>query len=349
LGGLYTILLAKLPEAKVYHTLCTGFGGLFLAKAYAETGKPCITTEHGIYTNERRIEISLAEWLDDMKAMNLSVDVNIFERDLKDYWSDMFSGYSKLCYNASTKIITLFEGNRTLQIADGADPEKIEIIPNGIDYASYSKCSRKSKGKPSIALIGRVVPIKDVKTYIRAIGYLSKSISGLEAYIIGSTDDDPVYYEECLDLIEKSSLQNVITFTGKVDVKEFYPKIDVIVLSSLSEGQPLVILEAGAAGIPCVATNVGACREMIEGRAEEFLGDKKRDGGVIVPLANPLEISKAAYRLLTDEEYYAECSKNIQERVKTHYEEKDQEKAYKNIYDTLILESMSKLQQVGTS
>lgn len=346
-GGLYSLLLAELPPAKVYHSLCTGFAGLFLARAYAETGKPCLVTEHGIYTNERRIEIALAEWLDDMKAMNLSVDLNIFERDLKDYWSDMFSGYSKLCYQASTKIITLFEGNRALQIADGADPEKIEIIPNGIDYDTYSKCKNDHNHPPSIALIGRVVPIKDIKTYIRAVGHLVKLVPGLIAYIIGPREEDADYYKECVSLIEKSSLQNVITFTGKVDVKEMYPKVDVIVLSSLSEGQPLVILEAGAAGIPCVATNVGACREMICGRASENYDSQEKEGGAITPLANPLEISNAVYHLLTDEAYYKACSHNIQERVQLYYQERDQKRAYEELYGALIKQSQLIKQPVG--
>ena len=57
-----------------------------------------------------------------------------------------------------------------------------------------------------------------------------------------------------------------MTFTGRVNLLEYLGKIDVVVLTSLSEAQPLVILEAGAAGVPVVATDVGACGEMILGQ-----------------------------------------------------------------------------------
>src|SRR5262249_23151780 len=52
-GGIYSILLAPLPQADVYHAMSTGYAGLMAARAKVETGKPVIVTEHGIYTNER--------------------------------------------------------------------------------------------------------------------------------------------------------------------------------------------------------------------------------------------------------------------------------------------------------
>lgn len=337
LGGLYSVILCDLPTAKIYHTICTGFAGLMLARAYAETGKPCLTTEHGIYTNERRIEIALANWLDDLKSMNLSVEVTYAERDIKDYWIDMFCGYSKLCYQASEKIITLFEGNKHMEISDGADPKKIEIIPNGIDYDVYSQIPREDPHPPTVALIGRVVPIKDIKTFIRAISYLNKKISDLKALIIGPEDEDPDYYQQCVELIDTNNLSSIITFTGKVDIKSYLGSIDVVALTSLSEGQPLVLLEVGAAGIPSVATNVGACHEIIYGNKEEHSLEKKEaPGGIVVPLANPQAVSDALYTLLSNSKFYEECSNNIKKRVKTYYNKSAQTSAYNRIYDELI-------------
>jgi len=339
LGGLYSILLCELPPAKMYHTVCTGFAGLMLARAFAETGKPCLITEHGIYTNERRIEIALADWLDDMKSMNLSVELTSSDRDIKDYWIDMFCGYSQLCYQASKKIITLFDGNKVMQIADGADPKKIEIIPNGVDYQTYSEITRDGDHPPTVALIGRIVPIKDIKTFIRSITYLSQKISNLKALIIGPTDEDPEYYQECLNLVENSNLASFITFTGKVNIKEYLGGIDVIALTSLSEGQPLVILEAGSSGIPCVATNVGACHELIYGEKDGPTSLKKTAGGIIVPLADPKAVSDALFALLSKKNLYDECSKNMKNRVETYYKKSDQIIAYNRLYKELISQS----------
>jgi hypothetical protein len=61
LSALYSVLLAPMPRTRVYHPLCTGYAGIFAARARLETGRPVVLTEHGIYTNERRIEIAMAE------------------------------------------------------------------------------------------------------------------------------------------------------------------------------------------------------------------------------------------------------------------------------------------------
>src|SRR5579885_2330067 len=113
-----------------------------------------------------------------------------------------------------------------------------------------------------VGFVGRVVSIKDVKTFIRAIKIAQQMIPDLMSYIIGPTEEEPAYFQECCRLIELLDLEMVVHFTGSVDVQTYYSKLDVLVLTSLSEGQPLVILEGNCAGLPVITTDVGACREM---------------------------------------------------------------------------------------
>jgi glycosyltransferase involved in cell wall biosynthesis len=339
-GGMYSVLLADLPQADCYHALCTGYAGLFLARAGLETGKPCIVTEHGIYTNERRIEIASADWLDDKKSFTLSVDKTPMHRDLKDLWIDIFSNYSRLCYEASTMVITLFEGNQPFQLMDGADKKKLRVISNGIDYERYAATVKEKNHPQTIALIGRVVPIKDVKNFIKAVGFLHDALPEVEALILGPTDEDPGYYKECLAVVEYLNLSGVIRFTGKVSIEDYLKRIDINVLTSLSEAQPLVILEAGAAGIPTVATDVGACREMVLGKASEspVIGA----GGAICPLSSPQLIAAALEKLLTDPDHYKQCSEAIRARVETYYHKNDQYAAYHALYLDLIPSTLKK-------
>lgn len=334
LGSFFSTLLAPLPSANIYHTLCTGYAGLFAARAFLETSKPCIVTEHGIYMNERKIEITSADWLEDNKAMNLNIDKRRFDKDLKSYWIDTFLAYSSLCYEACEKIITLYEGNLIMQIADGADPCKLTVIPNGIDVKKFSTIEKLPHDKIRIAFIGRVVSIKDVKTFIRAIGLLQDKIPELEGLIIGPTDEDPDYYQECLDLVENQELQNIITFTGKVKIDEILPTIDLLVLTSISEAQPLVLLEAGAVGIPAVTTNVGACEEILNGKNDEDppLGPS----GLVSQLANPESIAKNILRLLSDQKFYDQCSATFKKRVEKYYDEHDMQNSYTLIYNSLM-------------
>ncbi|MGB1540096.1 MAG: GT4 family glycosyltransferase PelF, partial [Rickettsiales bacterium] len=146
----------------------------------------------------------------------------------------------------------------------------------------------------------------------------------------GPADEDPEYLTECQEIVDYLRLHDNVTFTGRVDITKYLPEIHLVVLSSISEAQPLVVLEAGASGTPSVSTDVGACREMILGnkREEPPLGE----GGVIVPPANPTALAHGMYELLTDKARYEACAKTMRERVKTYYDKQDQHAAYREVY-----------------
>jgi len=331
-GGLFAAMMDDLPPARCYHAVCTGYAGLLMARAKLEYQAPCLLTEHGIYTVERRFEIAFAEWLVDQKSFSMSVNKSHSNYELRDLWIDFFVEYGKFCYGTSDLIISLFQDNMKIQIAAGAPAEKCRSIPNGIDLARYGGIVRAPRHHHTLAFIGRIVPIKDVKTYIRAVAILAQDIPDMVAYIIGGHDEDGDYYQECLDLIEAEKLSNIIKLTGKVDIIKYLPEVDVVVLSSISEAQPLVILEAGAAGIPTVATNVGACREMLEGGP----GDDFGPGGIVVPLASPTIMAQALGRLLLDDQFYASCSQAIRKRVERYYSSIDQFRSYHELYDSMV-------------
>ncbi len=337
MSSVYSVALAPLPHADVYHALCTGYAGLMLARARIETGRPCLLTEHGIYTNERRIEIASADWLESPRALDLNITVeekghNLVSRDLQDLWIDMFVGFSRMGYEACEHIITLYEGNTQFQIEDGANPEKLSVIPNGIDYSRFAAIPRNAGHPPTVALIGRVVPIKDILTFLHACRLLKDNVQGLRAYVMGPTDEDKGYYEECRELVRSLKLQGIVEFTGKVQLDEYLGRVDLLVLTSISEAQPLVILEAGAAGIPSITTDVGACREMLYGRSDE--NPPLGHGGIVCPLSNAAAIAEAAHRLLADRVLYRQYSEVIRKRVETYYNKKRQHEAYRQLYES---------------
>jgi glycosyltransferase involved in cell wall biosynthesis len=332
-------MICELPKAEIYHPVATGYAGLLAARAKIEHGSSVLLTEHGIYTNERRIEIAMANWLYEIPREGLKVDSA--RLDLKQLWVDLFTSYSRTCYQACEKIITLYEGNQVLQLEEGADPEKLEIIPNGIDFDRYSAVERDSNnldGVPTVALIGRVVPIKDVKTFIRACGMLRDRVPELRVLVMGPTEEDPDYFRECQEIVTLMGLDDCLEFTGKVRLEEYLGQIDVMALTSISEAQPLVILEAGAAGIPSVATDVGACREMIYGRSSEkpALGP----AGSVTSLSNPQETAEALHKLLADRDYYASCCNAIRSRVERYYNKVDLDQTYHELYQELLADRM---------
>ena len=331
LGGLFAALLAPLPQARVYHTISTGYAGVMAARAHLETGRPCLVTEHGIYTNERRIEITMADWLSENRPRMLAVDRT--RRDLKDLWIDTFVAYSRAVYSTASFIVTLFEGNQEMQKRDGAPSERLRVIPNGIDFDRYAAVARADKGrKPTVALIGRVVPIKDVKTFIRAVAVVKREVPDVEALVLGPEDEDPVYAGECRDLVRILGLEGTLRFMGRQNLADWLGRIDALALTSVSEAQPLVILEGGAAGVPTVATDVGACREMLEGRRDE--AEKLGPGGEITALADPAATGRALVRLLRDKAWHARCAAAIKRRVELYYNKKAIDGLYRTLYET---------------
>lgn len=113
-----------------------------------------------------------------------------------------------------------------------------------------------------------------------------------EGWIAGPEDEDPGYAEECRNLAESLGVSGRVKFLGFQKVEDLMPKIGLTILSSISEALPLVILEGYAAGVPTVSTDVGSCRQLIEGLADEdrSLGHS----GAVVNIADPQALADAA-------------------------------------------------------
>jgi glycosyltransferase involved in cell wall biosynthesis len=288
-------------------------------------------TEHGLYTHERAIDIFQSSGLFNPSEPGAAPQ----ERFFKTWWRDMFAFLGRLTYESCDVIVTLHEPNRRMQVAAGAPDDRLVVVPNGIDPARYvsQRAPRDWSDRPfRVGLIGRVVPIKDIKTFLRSVQIAAAEVP-LEAYVLGPTDEDPAYHAECLALTRALGLEDTVRFLGKVDVLAWLPKLDLNVLTSVSESQPLVLLEGWAAGVPAVATDVGACREMVEGRAGEdaMLGAS----GIVTPVATPESTAAAMVKLARDPERHAGMARAGYERVSRYYRQEQVFEAYRGLYRDL--------------
>ncbi|MEI8295494.1 MAG: GT4 family glycosyltransferase PelF [Alphaproteobacteria bacterium] len=340
LSTLFSVMLAPYPEARTYHALCTGYAGLLLVRIRAETKALCLLTEHGIYTVERQIEIVSSPWITAGQGLHLDPE----EKNLIHFWINTFNNYARLCYQACDKVIALYPEDQKFQLSQGVDPAKSQIIANGINIEKYSHIKRTPyhhrdlvKNPFTIAFIGRIVPIKDIKTYIQGCAILrdllgTQGITGWRAFIIGTGEWVPDYHEDCVTYVQQEDLESFITFTGFATLENYLSQIDVVVLTSISEGQPLTILEAGAVGIPVVATSVGSCPQLVLGQLNEdpYCGD----GGIIIPLKHPQAMAEAILKLFNDPTYYQNCAQGLKKRITHFHKHSDQHNAYADIYNT---------------
>jgi glycosyltransferase involved in cell wall biosynthesis len=245
---LFAVLGTRPPAADIYHAISTGYAGLAAVAAKIRRKKPFLLTEHGLYHKEREIELRKATF------------VRGYQRDM---WIGIYNSLSRLAYQYADVSTSLFEYNRRMQIELGAQEHKTEVIPNGIDVERFTVAREKRPGF-HVGLVGRVVPIKDIKTFITMARIVHSRIPEARFYCIGPTDEDPAYHEDCLRLVDSFRLGEVFEFTGRKNVLDYYAFLDVMLLTSVREAQPLVILEAYAAGIPVVSTKVGNVAEMLD-------------------------------------------------------------------------------------
>lgn len=327
-------IINKMPDIRCLHSVSTGYAGFLGALLSQKMNIPYLVSEHGIYIKERKIDLMQQQWF------SPSYFTNAREQETKKYltqlWIRFFELLGLFCYDTANTITSLFQAYQTQQIHYGAPRNKTRIINNGVDVNPDLLTGKKEPDHvaPVIAIIARVTPIKDIKNFIRACVPIFEAIPNASAWIVGSTHEDPAYFHECKNLVDILSLGNKIIFKGHQYTKTILKQVDVVVLSSISEGLPLVLLESFAAGVPVVATDVGACRELVEGATQDdrALGA----AGLVVNISNAQSLSQAIITLLTDVERWQSCQKSALARVNTYYTNALFEKNYRSLYQEVL-------------
>lgn len=313
---MYT-LSQNIPKADIYHAISAGYAGILGSCASYTEGVPLILSEHGIYTREREEDIIRSSWV---------------VGEFKEPWIDFFKKLSFTAYQQASVVTTLFGRNRALQIELKCPPEKIAVIPNGVNAGDFASCRKKTRHGPiTLGAVLRVVPIKDVKTMLLAFDIVKRAVPEVRLKIMGNCAEDPVYYQECTELLEELGTEDV-EFLGLVNIKEHLPEVDLLLLSSISEGQPLAILEGLAAEIPFVATNVGDCKALLEGERED---DHFGPAGLVVPVMNSEAMAKAILRLIREPDLMARMGQAGRKRVEAYYSREGMLDAFRNIYSQL--------------
>ncbi len=331
-------LARRAPEFRVLHAVSTGYAGFLGALLQRQRGCPFVVTEHGIYTKERKIDLARAAWIKDQAAADgggLGQELGYLRR----LWIGFFEGLGRAAYATARPIISLYEGNRERQVEDGAARERTRVIPNGIDVARFARLrdARPAHPPPVLGLVGRIVPIKDIKTFIRAMRTVVAAIPEAQGWIVGPDDEDPRYAEECRALARSLGLEGAVRFMGFRPADEVLSSLGLAVLTSISEALPLFVLEAFAAGVPVVATDVGSCRALIEG-ADDV--DRARGAaGAIAPFAAPEALARAAIDLLRDPARWQRASAAGAARVEALYTREGMFNQYRAVYGTALEEA----------
>ena len=323
------------PPARMYHSLCTGYAGFAAGLAASNYESSFLLSEHGIYVRERVAELQKARWINDPPIIR--PDLYRHPATLRRLWIEFFKLLGRFAYQTANYITSLFENNASTQVQFGADRRRIEIIPNGIHVPDFYQLRGKRRAarqmhasRKNVGFLGRVVQIKDVKTLLKCARLVVNALPDAQFLIAGPLDEEADYAAECMTLTEHLGLTGHVSFLGPQKMENLMAQIDVMLLTSISEGLPFVILESYAAGVPLVSTDVGACRELIEGRPDEH--PAYGPGGFVTPVGNAELLADALIRILNDPNLGDQMGEAGRQRVEIHYAHHAVVKRYRELY-----------------
>jgi glycosyltransferase involved in cell wall biosynthesis len=211
------------------------------------------------------------------------------------------------------------------RVVDRVSERKLEIIHNGVDLNLFQARPIRLKGEVSKAVhVARLdYPTKDQRTLLRALRIVVDRHPGFSLEIVGDGPDRPTL-EALRDELQLGS--NVSFLGARHDVNELLPSADLFVLSSTTEGLPMTILEAMAAGLAVVSTDVGGISEAVAAGQT----------GLLVPPQSPAALAAAILELVNDPRRAEQMGLAGRRRVEEKFDVRMIASRYQEIYCRLL-------------
>jgi glycosyltransferase involved in cell wall biosynthesis len=197
---------------------------------------------------------------------------------------------SGVIYRQADHVVAVSSAIRDLLVTDyGVAPERVEVLLPTTAAPPTAARPRRASGSPVVGLVGRLVAEKGVDVFLRAAALVSAVVPQVRFLVVGDGPLRP-------DLEHRAAVMGVsgtVTFTGyRSDATDLLAGLDVLAVPSRSDGSPLVVSEALAAGVPVVASGVGGLPDLVE------------DGGtgLLVRPGEAEDLARALVSLLLDPE-----------------------------------------------
>ncbi len=234
------------------------------------------------------------------------------------------------------KIIAVSSQARQAEIErTGAPPAKVLTVYNGIECDRFVRPEATAVAirqefnipltAPVVGMIGRLHPVKGHTFLLSALARLRQTYADVHLLIVG----DGALRPALISQVAEEGLATAVTFTGtRADMPDILAALDIVVLPSLWEGLPNVVLEAMAAAKPVVATAVGGTPEVVV------------DGitGLLVPPGDVAALAEALAALLADPARAKTMGAAGRQHVESHFTLAQTVKAIENVYQTLWMQ-----------
>lgn len=215
-------------------------------------------------------------------------------------------------------LIAVSRATKNEMVEAGVSPELISVIHNAIDTDAWRPFPenqafrnelRISPSVPVVGYVGRIMPEKDLDTWVRAAARVGQQYPEAQFVLVGEGKDDQTL-QQLTDLASILGLTGRVHFPGyRENLLPVYASFDVFFLSSRREGLPNSILEAMALGVPVVTTDVAGAKELVV--------DKKT--GYVLPQGDVENLASAIARLLSNTFLKKQMGRAGRERIEQEF------------------------------
>jgi len=206
--------------------------------------------------------------------------------------------------------ISYFGRSQIMLWSSASDWHKLEVTPLGVETAGWKAATFRERPSPfELISVGRLVEIKGYPLLLEAMARLHDEGRDVRLTLVGDGPDRSTLEEQARQM----GIAELVVFAGwknQDELRELYANSDLCVLSSFAEGIPVVLMEAMAAGVPCVAARINGIPELI------------RDGtdGLLFTPSNVPELTAAIGKLMDSPELRRRMAHSSREQVADKYD-----------------------------
>jgi polysaccharide biosynthesis protein PelF len=236
------------PETDLLHVTAAGWAVIPALVHKRLHGTDMLLTEHGVYVREAYLAAARSPSSQGERFLS----------------SRLARGLSRAAYTAADFVSPVTEANAAWERGLGVDPDKIRVIQNGIDAPDHYT---PAPGNKKVVSVGRIDPLKDVQTMLRVAVEVARRVPEVKFEYWGPpTKGQETYARACAELGRRLGAEHCFQFMGTTkDPHGVVRDADIVLMTSISEGLPMSILEAMSQARPVVATAVGGVPEVLRG------------------------------------------------------------------------------------
>lgn len=215
----------------------------------------------------------------------------------------IYGNLEKRAINRASRIIAVSPPIKEFCLKMGADPSKVDLIPNGIALDEY-EFESNNQIHPSLLYIGRLVKIKGIDILIKSLPLIKVSYPSIKLFIAGTGGQS----KKIKLLVEKMGLTENVVFLGNifgVEKKGLMASTDILVLPSRYDACPIVLLEAMASGKPIIASKVGGISYLVN----------NGETGLLFEVGNIHQLARNVIDLLDNKNLRLQMGKAGKEKV----------------------------------